>query len=295
MSGVEAIASIPPEERARLAERSDGAGLLHLAGHGGAILLTGGLIAAQVPLWGLLLPVQGVLLVFLFTLEHECTHQTPFASRRLNEAVGHICGALLLLPFRWFRAFHLAHHRWTNLPGQDPELDGPKPATRLDWLRHVSGLPLWRSLVMLLLRLAWGRERARYLPPRALPGMEREARALLALYAAALLTLLWSPLLLWLWIVPLLLGQPALRLYLLAEHGDCPPVADMLLNTRTTFTTRAVRFLAWNMPFHAEHHLMPSVPFHRLPALHARIRDRLGVTAEGYLAFTRGYLARRRG
>jgi fatty acid desaturase len=293
MSGPEAVASIPPEERAALTQRSDARGLLHLAGHVGAVLLSSALIAAHVPLWPLLLPVQGVLVVFLFTLEHECTHKTPFVSERLNEAVGHLCGAALIVPFRWFRHFHLAHHRWTNLPGQDPELDGDPPRTRRAWAWHVTGLPLWRSQIGILWRLTWGRERARYLPPRALPGMQREARLLLALYAGLLLTLLWSPLLLWLWIVPLLLGQPVLRLYLLAEHGDCPQVTDFLLNTRTTLTTRLVRFLAWNMPFHAEHHLMPNVPFHRLPALHARLRHRLGTTSDGYLAFTRDYLARR--
>ena len=104
----------------------------------------------------------------------------------------------------------------------------------------------------------------------------------------------WSPLLLWVWVVPVILGQPVLRLYLLAEHGDCPQVADMFLNTRTTFTTALVRFLAWNMPYHTEHHVFPQVPFHRLPALHAQMRDHLRVTADGYAAFTRDYLARRR-
>ncbi len=291
--GAEAIAAIPPETRAALAERSDRAGLLHRAGHLGALAATGTPIALQVPLWGLLLPVHGVLLVFLFPLEHECTHATPVASRRLNEVLGHAAGALLLLPFRWFRAFHFAHHRWTNRPGRDPELASPKPATRAEWLLHVSGLPLWRSLLAALWRLARGREEAPWLPPAARAAATREARLLLALYAGALLTLWWSPLVLWLWIAPLLLGQPALRLYLLAEHGDCPQVADLLLNTRTTFTTRAVRALAWNMPYHAEHHLMPQVPFHRLPALHGLVRDRLGTTADGYVAFTRAYLERR--
>lgn len=47
------------------------------------------------------------------------------------------------------------------------------------------------------------------------------------------------------------------------------------------------------MPFHAEHHLLPTVPFHHLPTFHARIRVRLEVTAAGYLAFTRDYLTRR--
>ena len=42
-----------------------------------------------------------------------------------------------------------------------------------------------------------------------------------------------------------------------------------------------------------EHHVFPAVPFHRLPELHRRMRGHLGVTADGYAAFTRDYLARR--
>ncbi|MYF06606.1 MAG: fatty acid desaturase, partial [Rhodospirillaceae bacterium] len=53
-----------------------------------------------------------------------------------------------------------------------------------------------------------------------------------------------------------------------------------------TFTNRLVRFIAWNMPYHVEHHVYPAVPFHRLPAFHAVLRDRLSVTADGYRAAT---------
>ena len=287
------LADLPPRTRAALAMRATAPGLLHLAGHLGAILATGTLIVLQPPLWWLALPVHGILIVFLFTLQHECTHRTPFASDRLCDAAGHAIGVVILNPFLWFRPFHLAHHRYTNRPG-DPELDGPALETRAQWLWHVSGIPYWRAQIALLIRLACGRETPSWLPAAMRGRAEREARVLLAIHAVALLTLTWSPLVLWLWIVPCLLGQPALRLYLLAEHGDCPKVADVLENTRTTFTTRAVRALAWNMPYHAEHHLAPQVPFHRLPALHALIRDRLCVTAPGYAAFTRDYLARRR-
>ena len=80
------LAGLATEDKAALTLRSDRAGLRHLAGHLGAILLFGTGIALQVPFWGFLLPLQGVALVFLFTLEHEATHQTPFASRWLNEA-----------------------------------------------------------------------------------------------------------------------------------------------------------------------------------------------------------------
>ncbi len=287
------LAAVPPHLRVRLTETSDRAGLAHLAGHLGLIAITGGLIAARVPFWGLLLPVQGVLLVFLFTLEHECTHRTPFRSPWINEAVGHGCGVVLLLPFRWFRAFHLAHHRWTNLPGRDPELEGGKPESVRAWVWHVSGVPYWVAGARLIGRLATGGGEAGYVSAGALPAMRAEARMMIGVYALAALTLIWSPVLIWVWIVPVVMGQPVLRLYLLAEHGDCPQVADMFLNTRTTFTTAVVRFLAWNMPYHTEHHVWPTVPFHRLPALHGMMRDHLGVTAEGYAAFTRAYLARR--
>jgi fatty acid desaturase len=289
------VATLPAELRARLTARSDIAGLRHLAGHGGAIVCVGGLIALGVPGWWLLLPVQGVLIVFLFTLEHECTHKTPFASEALNEWIGHLCGVLLVLPFEWFRYFHLAHHRWTNLPGQDPELEGEKPETLRAWWLHVSGLPYWLAQGRLLVALYLGRANAPYLPQSALPRMQTEARRMALAYALGAASLLWSPVLLWVWVVPVLLGQPALRIYLLAEHGDCPRVANMFANTRTTLTTGLMRYLAWNMPYHTEHHVYPAVPFHQLPALHDVMRTRLRVTAAGYVAFTRDYLARRVG
>ena len=288
------VAGLDAGTRAALSAKSDRAGLAHLALHGGLILASGLWIGLALPLWPLILPLHGAFLVFLFTLEHEATHKTPFASEALNEWVGRICGLVLLLPFHWFRYFHLAHHRWTNIAGQDPELDGGKPATPLQWLWHVTGLPYWISQVRLLGKLILGRGMADYIPTGARSRIVAEARVMAALYLAAGLSLLVTPLLFWLWLVPVLLGQPVLRLYLLAEHGDCPQVANMFENTRTTFTTALMRALAWNMPYHVEHHVMPAVPFHHLPALHGLMRDELQVTADGYAAFTREYLARRR-
>jgi hypothetical protein len=41
----------------------------------------------------------------------------------------------------------------------------------------------------------------------------------------------------------------------------CPFVPEMATNTRTTLTTRLVRYYGWNMSFHAEHHLAPALRF----------------------------------
>ena len=88
--------------------------------------------------------------------------------------------------------------------------------------------------------------------------------------------------------------QPFLRLYLLAEHGNCPLVENMLANSRTTLTNRVVRWIAWNMPYHAEHHAWPIVPFHQLPHLHDHLREHLGQVERGYTTFNRSYFERLR-
>ncbi|MFD0859705.1 fatty acid desaturase [Roseovarius aquimarinus] len=283
------IAQLPPDKLAALSARDDKAGLRHLAGHAGLIAALAVWIAQGWPLWQAALLLQGIAICFLFTLAHEATHKTPFASLRLNEWVGRVCGVLMLLPFEWFRYFHLAHHRHTNDPERDPELEGGRPETRRDYIRHISGLPYWIAMARITLNCARGRMDPAYIPARARPRIIREARAMLAIYAAVLASLLVSPLLFWIWLLPALLGQPFLRLYLLAEHGRCPMVADMLRNTRTTHTNRVIRFLAWNMPYHAEHHALPNVPFHRLPDLHAHMRGHHGVLQYGYAAFSADY------
>ncbi len=288
-----------PSERA-LAQslsrrRSDRAGLFQLGGHLGLLALAAGLtLAARDSAW--VLPawlLQGTLLIFLFCPLHEASHRSAFRSRRLNAAVAWGAGLLLLMPPTWFRHFHMAHHRWTQDPERDPELALPKPRSPAGWLLHVSGLPTWRAQLATLLGLAAGRAAQPYLPARDHAKVIAEARAMLAVYGAvaalALAFASWLPLVLW--IGPLLLGQPLLRLYLLAEHGGCPQVPDMFANTRTTLTNGAMRRLCWNMCFHAEHHAYPAVPFHALPELHARVRGRLQVTAPGYRAANREILA----
>ena len=100
-----------------------------------------------------------------------------------------------------------------------------------------------------------------------------------------------SPALLCLWLAPVLLGQPFLRLYLLAEHTGCPLVANMLENSRTTRSLAPIRRLAWNMPYHAEHHAYPALPFHALPAAHRVLKAEIAVQATGYVAVHREIVA----
>jgi fatty acid desaturase len=292
MDHVALLSQIDAPTKARLTRRSDRRGLIHLAGHLGAIGLMGTYIAMQSPLWGLVLLPHGIALVFLFTLSHECTHATPFARPWLSNLVGHAIAPVLLLPFIWFRYFHLAHHKHTNDPDCDPEINGQgRPTTWGTYAIYLSGWGYWSGNACTLWTNAFGQITDDYLPPRRRPVMRREASMILALYIVCAGSLAIAPVLLWIWLLPVLIAQPVLRLYLLAEHGLCPPVANMLENSRTTFTNRLVRALAWNMPFHAEHHSFPNVPFHQLPALHAHLAAHLKSTSSGYTQFTRDYTA----
>ena len=278
-----------------LTARSDRHGLAQLAAHLGVLAVTGGLVTlarGSLWLWPAML-LHGIVLVFLFAPLHETVHRTAFRSRHLNDVVAWVCGALLILPPEYFRAFHFTHHRYTQDPARDPELIRPKPGTVRDYLWHVSGVPYWRERVATTIRHALGRVDAPFIAPRLRPRIAREARMLLALYAilAAGSLAVGSPALLWLWVVPALLGQPFLRLYLLAEHTGCPLVPDMLANSRTTRSLAVIRKLAWNMPYHAEHHAFPAVPFHALPAAHALLKERIAIQAPGYVAVNRAILA----
>ncbi|MEM7270291.1 MAG: fatty acid desaturase [Pseudomonadota bacterium] len=281
------VASVDAETKKRLTRKSDLRGLIHLAAHLGLIGALGAAVASDVPGWQVLILPLGVLIIFCFTLMHECTHRTPFATGWLNDWVMRICGVLLILPPEWFRYFHFAHHRHTNDPENDPELaSGPKPEKWAAYLWAISGAPVWRSQIAQLLTNAAGRCDASYVPASAASRIRFEACVMLVVYvlvsAAVAAGQAW---ILWCWALPLIVGQPFLRLYLMAEHGRCPAVANMLENSRTTFTNRVVRFIAWNMPYHAEHHAWPTVPFHQLPALHALAAPQLRSTSEGYAAF----------
>lgn len=281
------LASLTAEQRAALTERSDRKGLIALSVHLGLMILLWGLVLGKVPGWQLMVLPLGILILFLFTLLHETCHRTPFRSKKINVAVSWICGVLILLPPNWFRYFHFEHHRYTQDLQRDPELQSPKPETLQQYIWHISGLPVWGSHLKTLLTNACGRCSDDYIPDSARRLVRTESQIIIVLTIGVIFVLIemdqWHTL--GTWAAALLVGQPFLRLYLMAEHGGCPFVDNMFKNTRTTFTNRLVRQLAWNMPFHAEHHAYPNVPFHKLPVFHELIKGQLAVTSNGYGEF----------
>jgi len=288
---------LPPEVTQRLSRRSDAKGLVQLAAHLAMLLLAGiGLqLCRDSLLLAVTLPFYGALLIFLFAPLHETIHFTAFKSRWLNNLVAAPIGFLLLIPFRSFRIFHYAHHRHTQNPELDPELIDIKPLIRRYYWLYLTGLPTWWQGLRSIWRHAGGIVDESYIETRHHAAIIAEARLHLAGYGLLFLISLFasSAFLWWFWVLPALVAQPLLRLYLLAEHSGCDLSDNMLENSRTTYSTPWICFLAWNMPFHAEHHYMASVPFHALPALHAYTGQRVKHRGDGYYKVNREIASRR--
>lgn len=234
---------------------------------------------------------EAMCLAFLFTGFHEMTHETVFATRWLNAVCGNAWGFAIFRPFRHYKSYHYNHHKFTGDPVRDPELQNSLLDLSLTnifaYVLYLSGIPFWVDRVTTLLRhcffgvasvnaLEW-----KYFTSKTAAEVVLEARQYVSLYAALFiaatfsvpfcptLELLWN-----VWIFPTLVAQPFLRFYLIAEHMSCPQGDNMLSNTRTTETYAWYRWLAWNMPYHAEHHAFPFVPFYNLPALHHELKKR---------------------
>jgi fatty acid desaturase len=286
---------LAPEDLRLLSLRSDLRGARQLAIHL-LLLLATGLWVAQSEGWMLAPAILtlGLVQVALFAPLHETMHQTAFRSRRANAVVGWLSCCPSLHNWHFYTSFHLAHHRHTQIPGQDPELATKHASSLVDYIYQVSGLPFWRMRLRVI-RDAWRGDLAAYpyITPRLAPKVIFSVRAMCLFVIAAAGLSAWlfgwaTPLKFW--IIPQLVGQPVLRAYLLAEHTGCTEDANGLTNTRTTLTTRVVRLLMWNMPFHAEHHLYPSIPFHRLGDAHEALCARLGVIQTGYVRWHAAFL-----
>lgn len=273
-------------------KRTDRHGLIYFGGHMAIILGTGYLVYLATGT-GWLVPamlLHGVMLGHLFAPMHECSHGTAFRTRWLNETVHWITGILILWPPTYFRYDHTGHHTHAQEFGKDPELVLPSPSSWMDYVYYVTATQLWIKNVGWILRHSMGRIRPfnrQFVPEDQLPRIFLEARVMLAIYAGLAIVSValgtWAVVIYW--AVPTVIGVPVARAIRVADHTGCTEgKLDLRTYARTVRTDPLTRFLCWNMPYHCEHHLAPSVPFHALPALHAEVGHEMNPVDKGYWA-----------
>ncbi len=279
---------LSPAELTPLNQRSNLAGTGRLAAHL-AVMAVSGYLWETAPGW-LALPaliVYGASLAFMFCAVHECVHRTAFANTRANDAIAWLAGLLSFYNSTFYRRYHKWHHRYTRVPGKDPELEDLEPKTLSQYLWHLTGFSWWIGKIKGHLRAAFGElNDCPFLSDSARREVMRSTRLQLGTYVAIglIAAAIGHPYFLVTgWLLPLAVGQPLLRFVLLAEHTGCTYGDNLLTNTRTTLTLWPLRLLMWNMPYHAEHHLYPSISFHALPQAHQTLKQHFASVDSGYL------------
>ncbi len=280
-----------------LNERSNGKGLVQLLTHLAVMAGSGYLWASHWVEGALALPfllIYGFSFAAMFAPLHECVHRTAFANKQLNDIVAWLAGVLSLYNSTYYRPYHSWHHRYTQIPGKDPELANAKPANWRQYLFHLTGLPWWWGKIITYWQLATGElENYYFIKDHHRDKIIRSVRLQLLTYISAIVltTALGHPAaIFWYWLLPLAIGQPILRFVLLAEHTGCTYDNHPFTNTRTTLTLFPLRVLMWNMPYHSEHHLYPSIPFHALPQAHQLLHAYCQQLDPGYIQVHRNLI-----
>lgn len=252
--------------------------------------------------WLPALLVYSAMVLPMFAVGHETVHKTAFSSPLLNDIVLWLsCIPIFYVP-EIFRRLHFAHHRYTQDPERDPEISiGGQPAppvvgSLFMYMSFLSGLPLLSYKIGTMLAGAFGytslvwKRLLSYVSPKHQARVRWESRAML-LFHVGYVWLAWTYLPgLWLLLVGQVIGHCFLSMLLTAEHNGLPHEGSIFERTRTTRTNGLIRFLMWNMSYHAEHHAYPAVPWHALPQLHTLLQDELLHEGDGYPSFHKNVL-----
>lgn len=235
----------------------------------GANLLLAGL--SIIPLW-LAFVVMVVLVYASYTIVHEAVHGSINGKNRsllwLNDLMGFAGAQLIGASFVAHRKEHLAHHRATNKPGADPDLDlfGGSLFTVLKGT--LKALPMqiqfylehhWRQAPL--------RERALFVAEYIVMIAWRVAFVFLAGWQTALALLVVATLL---GIFITLLG------FAWIVHRPFDAVGRYKDTATIVFPQPLDTIISWLWLFqnyHSIHHLFPRVPFYRYRQVFSQIEE----------------------
>ncbi len=291
------VASIPerldPGEIRRLSQLDPGRAIAAIAFEW-LVIAAAIVVVLRVESW----PIQGLAIVVigarqhaLTVIAHDAAHFRLLPGRRLNDWVGNLLLAWpVFISVQGFRHYHGDHHRFLNGEG-----DG----NRKLWATHdAEGRPTWEwrypktpgqfvlklaRRVLLLTGVFW---MLRGLIGGFMFGVSplgHVVRVLVWVGVAWGLTVSGGwPGFFWAWVVPYCTWHViAQYIRLVCEHSAIQSDDPHYAQTRTTipgWLGRAL-ILPRNIGYHLEHHWYPSVPFYRLPELHARLAELPGFRA----------------
>jgi fatty acid desaturase len=209
---------------------------------------------------------------------HECGHGTAFKTRWMNDVVYQIASFMIMRnPVTW-RWSHTRHHTDTIIVGRDPEIGAPRPPDIVGMLLNLLALKSgWKAITHVLLHTTGRLTEAErnFIPEGEQHKVYKVARIWVAIYAAVIaLSVATGSILPLMYVgLPSFYGAWFVIFMGLTQHaGLAEDVLDHRLNTRTVYMNPVFRFLYWNMNYHVEHHMFPTVPYHALPKLHEALK-----------------------
>ncbi|RKG93893.1 fatty acid desaturase family protein [Corallococcus terminator] len=251
------------------------------------------LIGSQpLPDWACLLLalVLGQMVTAMGLAAHEALHHSVFHSRTLESVLGWAGFApFLVTPGNW-RAWHVqAHHSAANVHVRDPDI----LPRRTDWhtqgfakLFHLisPGSGTWLSFISFSVfftaqgqAFLWYHSR---LPAFRHVHMhhvrERVLTVLLAVGWGALGWVLGPRAAFYALVLPLLIGNVTLMIYIATNHWMQPAAEETdnpFVNTASVETHPVMNWLHFNFSYHQEHHIFPAQSPKYAPLLRKHLRE----------------------
>ena len=228
---------------------------------------------------------------------HDTSHHAQFTSKRANEIIGNVFGGFpLFVDVQRYRPYHLAHHSHTG-QDNDPDigLTTGYPSGKMSFARKIlrdlfglTGIKAFFGLMLIqsgLIKFTLGGGQPEWLPKEERKGLYHLVIFFRNMSGPILVnTIMW--LVLWLfgygWLYLLWIGaylttyQFCIRIRSIAEHSVVPDRFDNQVNTRTTYANfiEKMLFAPHHVNFHAEHHLLMTVPSYNLPKMHRLLKER---------------------
>ena len=196
----------------------------------------------------------------------------------MNDVVYQLaCFMIMRNPVTW-KYGHARHHRDTTIVGRDPQILARRPPNLIKMFANLFGLVDVPLAFKSMIQLACGHlteEEKDYVPNTKRPSAIRVARIWLTVYAVTILVAIYMGSILPFMLIglPRLYGAWHMTITGILQHAALADnVIDHRLNSRTILMNPISRFIYWNMNYHIEHHMFPMVPYHKLPALHERLK-----------------------
>jgi fatty acid desaturase len=236
---------------------------------------------------------MAVMFTQLAFIGHDAGHKQIFRSRRANDVVGYVHGALVGISYDWWVDKHVRHHSNPNHEEDDPDLDIPilaftksQSGTKRGFARWTAGHQAYLFFPLLLLEglnLHWAGVAA--IKKGTVGSRARESALLLAhaaLYLTAVFVVLSPPIA----IAFIAVHQGLWGVYMgcsfAPNHKGMPTIPagtkldflhKQVLTSRNVSGGRWVDFVLGGLNYQIEHHLFPTMPRGNLRHAQATVRE----------------------